>query len=700
MHDVYRTSNSSFRRNASAAFRNDSYEIFSSSSRAREDDDDEALKWAALEKLPTFDRLRKGLLFGSRGVVNEVDVENLGFQERKQLVERLVKVVEEDNEKFLLKLKNRIDRVGINLPTIEVRYEHLNVETEVHVEKQSFANFKKFLYQYRGGICNQTSHIPEQKESSPDPSRYKIIVFFCRMTLLLGPPNSGKTTLLLALAGKLDPALKFSGHVTYNGHGMNEFVPQRTAAYISQHDVHIGELTVRETLAFSAKCQGVGSSLELLRREKDANIMPDPDVDMYMKIAAMEGQEASVITDYIIKILGLEICADTMVGDQMLRGISGGQRKRVTTGEMLVGPAKALFMDEISTGLDSSTTLQVVHSMRQFVHILNGTALISLLQPEPETYDLFDDIILMSEGQIVYQGPREFVLEFFQSMGFKCPERKGITSKKDQQQYWVHHDKPYRYITVREFAEAFKSSEIGGKLIAELAIPFDKIMFGGVSDIAMTIQKLPVFYKQRNLFFYPAWAYGLPSWIIKIPAQAVEVAAYVALTYYVIGYDPNVGRECKEVVVMGLLYLTSDVDSKKNVSLGVEVVKSKGFFPGTYWYWIGLGALFGMTLLYNSSYILALTYLNPLGKAQAVLPEDDTQENDRGATEDRLVLLNGVSGAFRTGVLTALMGVSGAGKTTLMDVLAGRKTGGYIEGNITVSGYPKKQETFARICGY
>lgn len=71
-----------------------------------------------------------------------------------------------------------------------------------------------------------------------------------------------------------------------------------------------------------------------------------------------------------------------------------------------------------------------------------------------------------------------------------------------------------------------------------------------------------------------------------------------------------------------------------------------------------------------------------------------------GIEVDRLELLKGVSGAFRPGVLTALMGVSGAGKTTLMDVLAGRKTGGYIEGSIKISGYPKKQETFARIAGY
>ena len=94
--------------------------------------------------------------------------------------------------------------------------------------------------------------------------------------------------------------------------------------------------------------------------------------------------------------------------------------------EMLVGPAKVLFMDEISTGLDSSTTFQIVNAINQFIHILGGTAVISLLQPPPETYELFDDIILLSDGEIVYQGPREDVLEFFEYTGFKCPERKGV----------------------------------------------------------------------------------------------------------------------------------------------------------------------------------------------------------------------------------------------------------------------------------
>ena len=72
----------------------------------------------------------------------------------------------------------------------------------------------------------------------------------------------------------------------------------------------------------------------------------------------------------------------------------------------------------------------------------------------------------------------------------------------------------------------------------------------------------------------------------------------------------------------------------------------------------------------------------------------------QGCTTRRLQLLNNVTGAFRPGVLSALMGVSGAGKTTLLDVLAGRKTGGYIEGDIRIGGYPKVQETFVRILGY
>lgn len=68
------------------------------------------------------------------------------------------------------------------------------------------------------------------------------------------------------------------------------------------------------------------------------------------------------------------------------------------------------------------------------------------------------------------------------------------------------------------------------------------LMFNGFTELAMTVAKLPVFYKQRDLLFYPSWSYALPTWILKIPIAFAEVAVWVGLTYYVIGFDPNVGR--------------------------------------------------------------------------------------------------------------------------------------------------------------
>jgi ABC-type multidrug transport system ATPase subunit len=104
---------------------------------------------------------------------------------------------------------------------------------------------------------------------------------------------------------------------------------------------------------------------------------------------------------------------------------------------MLVGPTKVLFMDEISMGLDSSTTFQIVKCIQQIVHLGEATVLASLLQPAPEVFGLFDDVMLLSEGQIVYQGPQEYVLEFFERCGFWCPQRKGVPDFLQEVGYFV-----------------------------------------------------------------------------------------------------------------------------------------------------------------------------------------------------------------------------------------------------------------------
>ncbi|XP_024534219.1 ABC transporter G family member 37 isoform X1 [Selaginella moellendorffii] len=904
-------------------------------------DDEEALKWVALEKLPTHNRLRTALLqnLGEDGQeIAYQDVKKLGFQEKRGLIEKLLGVQESEDEIFVKRLRERIDRVGVELPKIEVRFEGLTVEAQTHVGKRALPTLYNFVVNGVERILGLLHLISSNKHPLKVLRNISGIIKPSRMTLLLGPPSAGKTTLLLALAGKLDKSLKVSGRITYNGSDMTEFVPQRTSAYISQHDLHMGELTVRETFDFSSRCQGVGSRhgniifiaiasqlltiasslfsktemvMELARREKNAKIKPDLAIDAYMKASAIKGQATTIVTDYILKILGLDICADTVIGDAMRRGISGGQKKRVTTGEMLVGPAKSLFMDEISTGLDTSTTYQIVKSLRQSVHVLDATVIVSLLQPAPETYELFDDLILLAEGQIVYQGPRDLVLDFFDSQGFKCPARKGVadflqevTSRKDQEQYWADEEKPYEYVSVEKFSSAFRQFHVGQNLAEEFSTPFDTtkshpaalvtkkyglgkwdifkavlarqmllmkrdsfvyvfkctqlfimaaitmtvflrtnihannvndatlymgalffglatIMFSGFAEVSMTIQRLPVFFKQRDQKLFPAWAYSISTIITRLPLSLLESAIWVFMTYYVIGFAPSASRLFRQFLLLflvhqmagGLFRFIAALSQKiviantfgsfallvifalggfvlsrdsihpwwiwgywsspmmygqnalavnefsatrwqrmdGNATIARNFLQSRGLFADGYWYWIGAGAQLGYIIFFNVGFTLALTYLRAPSKSNQAIASVETTKtyknqfkaSDRaneielsqpaekkkgmvlpfkplalsfsnvnyyvdmppemlkqGVTESRLQLLHDISSSFRPGVLTALMGVSGAGKTTLMDVLAGRKTGGHIEGEISISGYPKRQETFTRVSGY
>ncbi|XP_048611052.1 ABC transporter G family member 33 isoform X3 [Brassica napus] len=918
---------------------------FRSSSSRNEDEAEHALQWAEIQRLPSFKQLRSSLVDEEGDDVEKgkrvVDVTKLGAMERRLMIEKLIKHIENDNLKLLKKIRRRIDRVGVELPSIEVRYKHLSVEAECEVVEgkalPTLWNSLKHIFLELVKLSGVRTHeakisILNDVSGNINPGR---------LTLLLGPPGCGKTTLLKALSGNLDKNLKISGEISYNGHGLNEFVPQKTSAYISQHDLHIAEMTVRETIDFSARCQGVGSRtdimMEVSKREKDGGIIPDPDVDAYMKAISVNGLKRSLQTDYILKILGLDICAETLVGNAMKRGISGGQKKRLTTGEMIVGPTKALFMDEITNGLDSSTAFQIVKSLQQLAHITDATVFVSLLQPAPESYDLFDDIVLMAEGKIVYHGPRGEVLRFFEECGFRCPERKGVAdflqeviSRKDQGQYWLHQDIPYTFLSVDALSRRFKELEIGRKIEDALSKPYDNskthkdalsfsdyslpkwelfracisrefllmkrnsfvylfktfqvtffvpcvffqcsrvrsketllalyvlqlvlsailtmtvfirtrmgvdiihgnsymsclffatvvLLVDGLPELSMTVQRLAVFYKQKQLCFYPAWAYAIPATVLKIPLSFFESLVWTCLTYYVIGYTPEVSRFLRQFMMLFAVHFTSisifrciaaifqtgvasmaagsfavlitfvfagfaipytDMPGwlkwgfwvnpigyaeiglsvneflaprwqqmqPTNVTLGRTILESRGLNYDDYMYWVSLCALLGQTLLFNTIFTLALSFLKSPTTSRAMISKDKLSELQgtkdsslnknkkaidytedsgkmalpfkpltitfqdlnyyvdvpaemrvQGYNEKKLQLLSDITGAFRPGVLTALMGISGAGKTTLLDVLAGRKTSGYIEGEIRINGYFKVQKTFARVSGY
>ncbi|PHU00223.1 Pleiotropic drug resistance protein 2 [Capsicum chinense] len=543
----------------------------------RENDDEQELKWAAIERLPTYDRLRKGILKQTLDVgktnYHEVDVVHLGLQDRKQILENILKVVEEDDEKLFRRLRDRIDRVGIDIPKVDVRFEHLCIDGDAYVGSIALPTLWNASINFVEGFLENIKIVPSKKKVINILSDVNGIVRPSRMTSLLGPPGSGKTTLLKALAGVLDKDLRVSDFRTSNMwpesfnlsrvtkcvifgerknqllcHELSDFIPQRTCAYISQHDIHHGELTVRETLDFAGRCLGVGTRYELLtelsRHEKDAGIKSHPEIDSFMKAIAIEVQESSLVTDYVLKILGMDICADIMVGDEMRRGISGGQKKLLTIGEMLVGLAKVFFMDEISTGLDSSTTFQIVKFMRQMVHIMDVTMIISLLQPAPETYHLFDDIILLSEGKVVYQ---EHLSNFpvgqqlFDDLGVPYDKSKAHPAALVTEKYGISNMELLKACLSREwllmkrhsFLYIFKTFQITVLSIITFTVFFRTEM---KPELGLTVSRLPVFFKQRDSLFYPAWAFALPIWLLKIPLSFVESLIWITLTYYTISF--------------------------------------------------------------------------------------------------------------------------------------------------------------------
>ncbi|WZY82499.1 hypothetical protein YC2023_028883 [Brassica napus] len=847
--------------------------------------DEEDLRWAAIGRLPSqrqgshLATLRRSQTSGyaDGNVVQTIDVRKLDRSDREMVVRQALATSDQDNYKLLYAIKERLDRVGMEVPKIEVRFENLKVEADVQAGTRALPTLVNVSRDFIERVLSSLRIMKTRK--------HKLTI----LKDISGPPGSGKSTLLLALAGKLDQTLKKTGNITYNGESFDEFHVKRTSAYISQTDNHIAELTVRETLDFAARCQGAnegfaGIMKDLTRLEKERSVRPSFEIDAFMKAASVSGSKHSVSTDYVLRVLGLDVCSDTMVGNDMMRGVSGG--------EMTVGPRKTLFMDEISTGLDSSTTFQIVKCVRNFVHLMDGTVLMALLQPAPETFDLFDDLILLSEGYMVYQGPRQDVIGFFESLGFRLPPRKGVadflqevTSKKDQAQYWADPSKPYQFIPVSDIAAAFRSSKYGHAADSKLATPFDKssadpsalcrtqfaisgwenlkvcfrremllinrhrflytfrtcqvafvgfvtatmflrtrlhstneaygneylsclfyglvhMMFNGFSELPLMISRLPVFYKQRDNSFHPAWSWSIASWLLRVPYSVLESVVWTSVVYYSVGLAPSPGRFFRYMLLLfsvhqmalGLFRMMASIardmviantfgsaailavfllggfvipkdDIKpwwtwgfwvsplsygqraiavneftatrwmepsaiSNTSVGFNFLRLRSFPTEDNWYWIGVGVLIAYALLFNNIVTVALAYLNhdPNEETQTASAKQGRSEKkgmilpfkpltmtfhninyyvdmpkemrSQGVPETRLQLLSNVSGVFSPGVLTALVGSSGAGKTTLMDVLAGRKTGGYIEGDIRISGYQKEQQTFARISGY
>ena len=244
---------------------------------------------------------------------------------------------------------------------------------------------------YKVRLPKRRSVIPKKEPSKPQEcvvlKGITGMVMPGEMLAILGPSGSGKTTLLTALGGRLGGELK--GMVTYNGKPFSKQV-ERTTGFVTQDDVLYAHLTVLETLVYTA----------LLRLPK-----------------TLSREEKIAHAEAVVLQLGLTRCKNTMIGGPIVRGISGGEKKRVSIGQELLIDPSLLLLDEPTSGLDSTMAQRIMSVVLDLARE-GRTIVVTIHQPSSSLFYMFHKVLLLSEGNALYFGRGLHVMDYFESAGF------------------------------------------------------------------------------------------------------------------------------------------------------------------------------------------------------------------------------------------------------------------------------------------
>ncbi|PYI14241.1 ABC transporter [Aspergillus violaceofuscus CBS 115571] len=225
------------------------------------------------------------------------------------------------------------------------------------------------------------------------------------MLLVLGRPGSGCSTFLKVIGNQRSGYKSVEGDVLYGGTDSETMADKYRSEvlYNPEDDLHYATLTVRDTLMFALKSRTPGQESRL----------PGETRKQY--------QETFLST--IAKLFWIEHALGTKVGNELIRGISGGEKKRVSIGEALVTKASTQCWDNSTKGLDASTALEYVQSLRSSTDMSHASTLVALYQASENLYSLFDKVMLIEDGKCAYYGRTENAKAYFERLGFECPPR-------------------------------------------------------------------------------------------------------------------------------------------------------------------------------------------------------------------------------------------------------------------------------------
>ncbi|OKL58430.1 Multidrug resistance protein CDR1 [Talaromyces atroroseus] len=287
------------------------------------------------------------------------------------------------------------------------------------------------------------------------------------MLVVLGRPGSGCSTFLKTIAGEMgginiskDSVLNYRGipvkemHKNFRGE----------AIYTAETDVHFPQLSVGDTLKFAALARAPRNRLDGVTRD----------------------QYAEHMRDVVMAMLGLSHTINTRVGNDFVRGVSGGERKRVSIAEATLSQAPLQCWDNSTRGLDSANALEFCKNLSLMAKYASTSACVAIYQASQSAYDLFDKVTVLYEGRQIYFGPADEAKQFFVDMGFECPDRQttadfltSLTSPLERRVRPGYEGRVPQ--TPDEFASVWKSSEAHAQLMREIEEFEQEHPLGGAS---------------------------------------------------------------------------------------------------------------------------------------------------------------------------------------------------------------------------
>lgn len=267
------------------------------------------------------------------------------------------------------------------------------------------------------------------------------------MMLVLGRPGAGCSTFLKAVSNNTESFAAVDGEVSYGGipRGKQKNMYRGEVNYNGEDDIHFAPLSVWQTLTFALKNK---------TRKKCRDDIP-------------------VVANALMRMFGISHTKYTQVGDEYTRGVSGGERKRVSIAETLASKSTVMTWDNSTRGLDASTALDYARSLRIMTDISNRTTLVTLYQAGEGIYDLVDKVLVIDQGREIFSGPAEDAKQYFIDLGFECPERQttadfltAVTDPVERRFRPGFENKAPR--TAEEFEKVFRGSPSYAKLLADV----------------------------------------------------------------------------------------------------------------------------------------------------------------------------------------------------------------------------------------